>query len=70
MHAQACRAAPGAGVCCAALEPACLLVSYTASPEREAQKRKAGLDDQAKGTKVVHWDGTNQITIDQSLTYC
>ena len=53
---------------CAA-EPACLLVSYTASPERGA-KAQAGLDDQAKGTKVVHRDGTNQITIDQSLTYC
>ena len=37
MHAQACRTGSGAGVCCAALEPACLLVSYTASPEREAQ---------------------------------
>ena len=34
------------------------------------KQRKAGLDDQAKGTKVVHCDGTNQTTIDQSLTYC
>jgi hypothetical protein len=49
---------------------ATMLVSYMPLARLEAQKRKAGLDDQAKSTKVVHCDGTNQITIDQSLTYC
>ena len=71
MHAQANRTASGAGVCGPA-PPRTLLASCKtlACQAGNPKQRKAGLEDQAKGTKAVHCDGTNQTTIDQSLTYC
>ena len=59
------RTAPRAGVsrCCAALELACLLVSYPtlACVLTAAQKALNAGRRQAKITKVKHCDVTNQI---------
>ena len=62
MHAQSCRAASGAAVCGTALSRAQVLASvlHAASTTR-VQPRAAGLDAQAKSTKVKHCDITNPI---------
>ena len=71
MHAQACRTASGAGVCGSALLELAWFASvlHAASTTRVRKRKAAGLDASQR-TKVVHCDGTNQTTIDQSLTYC